>query len=367
MQKLEDFEHEALVHAGRISNPGIFLPASTGSRDIYYAGYVLGTVPLGGDWWPAMVPFLVESDARAFLMERGFGQNQQMGAWQTLSASGSGALTIDSLAHKMFIGELWCLPVYIHPFENPGLGLNRTGRLVLTSPDACNALNTQLGTKVDFQFISRMEGGQWQRGYIPFGRQNLHGHRVEEVLGHSGVTIGSGFDLGQQDEKHLRANGFDDWIIDVLQPYLGRKFAGYTRYDLFHEILRSGPMPMFRHKNEVDYLDQLSFQFYAQQIMQVWQNSRVPKAVKPGASGTDVIPTLKNFVDLSSAWQTVLVDYDLSRGRGHFQSSAFGKAMLEGDAKAAKTALAGETVDPHRRQAELSLVSGDNTDLSVSA
>lgn len=59
---------------------------------------------------------------------------------------------------------------------------------------------------IDMAFIARLEGGPVTRGYVP-----------DPDHSRSGVTIGTGFDLGQQ--KNL--NGLPRDLRERLAPYLG--------------------------------------------------------------------------------------------------------------------------------------------------
>ncbi|PRA31481.1 pesticin C-terminus-like muramidase [Pseudomonas poae] len=59
---------------------------------------------------------------------------------------------------------------------------------------------------IDMAFIARLEGGPAMRGYVP-----------DPEHSRSGVTIGTGFDLGQQ--KNL--NMLPQDLSDRLAPYLG--------------------------------------------------------------------------------------------------------------------------------------------------
>ena len=69
--------------------------------------------------------------------------------------------------------------------------------------------NSALG----FNFIQTVEGTENQ-GYVP---QNSYG----KVLGNSGVTVATGFDLGQR--KNADLAGLPPELIKKLQPYLGVK------------------------------------------------------------------------------------------------------------------------------------------------
>ena len=64
---------------------------------------------------------------------------------------------------------------------------------------------------IDFDFIKANEGFELQ-GYVPVDKNN-------KPLGHSGVTIASGFDLGQRCLKDIK--GFYKELKNKLIPYLG--------------------------------------------------------------------------------------------------------------------------------------------------
>ena len=74
------------------------------------------------------------------------------------------------------------------------------------------------------------EGPQQLRGYIPCnlasgGTANYKGGPNPEryaPMGVSGVTIGTGVDLGQTDAETLNGMGVSAGIVNQLRPYLGR-------------------------------------------------------------------------------------------------------------------------------------------------
>ncbi len=75
-------------------------------------------------------------------------------------------------------------------------------------------------------FLDKWETRQL-RGYIPCRKRNFTGHNKAadcgEVIGQSGVTVGTGLDLGQQGEADLRRMRLDDAIINRFRAYLGKK------------------------------------------------------------------------------------------------------------------------------------------------
>lgn len=77
------------------------------------------------------------------------------------------------------------------------------------------------------------EGPQQLRGYIPCdlttgGTANYYGGPNPEryvPMGISGVTIGTGVDLGQTDAATLGGMGVNPGIVSQLRPYLGQRQA----------------------------------------------------------------------------------------------------------------------------------------------
>lgn len=65
-----------------------------------------------------------------------------------------------------------------------------------------------------FKILGRFEGAGLVRGYIPTGRDGA-------ALGNSGVTIGTGIDLGQQTQAGLLAMGVPAGVVTKLLPYIG--------------------------------------------------------------------------------------------------------------------------------------------------
>lgn len=77
---------------------------------------------------------------------------------------------------------------------------------------------------IDFEFIKQNEGFELQ-GYVPVDKNN-------KPLGHSGVTIASGFDLGQRCLKDI--SGFYKELKNKLIPYLG--LQGEEALEVAHNL-----------------------------------------------------------------------------------------------------------------------------------
>lgn len=80
--------------------------------------------------------------------------------------------------------------------------------------------------RIDYAFLSSLEGGSKTDGYVPAA-----------AISRSGVTIATGFDLGQREEAELVRLGFPPHLIVRLKPYLGLQGA-IAQQHLVHHPLR---------------------------------------------------------------------------------------------------------------------------------
>lgn len=71
---------------------------------------------------------------------------------------------------------------------------------------------------IDYAFLSAREGGRKLDGYVPNPRRSA-----------SGVTIATGFDLGQRRRSELVALGLPHRLVQQLEPYLGAKRRDATK------------------------------------------------------------------------------------------------------------------------------------------
>lgn len=155
-------------------------------------------------------------------------------------------------------------------------------KIMQADPEVLAAINDQLGTKVNFAALSRFEGGQWTHGYVP-------------PAGRSGVTIGTGFDVGQWRASDLRNKlGMPDDIADRLAPY-----TGHIR-DSAVAQLRASPLSVTR--DEANVIDQASHRYFVRETMGYWDAHRGPDTPA--------------FRDLTSAQQTVLFSRSYHQGIG---------------------------------------------------
>ena len=72
-----------------------------------------------------------------------------------------------------------------------------------------NVIHTKIQREVDWTFIADKEGGNRTIGYVPDSKGS-----------NSGVTIDTGFDIGQHNVHDLENIGLDKALIEKLTPYL---------------------------------------------------------------------------------------------------------------------------------------------------
>ena len=73
------------------------------------------------------------------------------------------------------------------------------------------------------EILGRFEGKAVTKGYVPQDRDG-------NVLGVPGITVGTGFDLGQQDDLKLDALKLPEALTEKLRPYLGMKRGDAVKY-----------------------------------------------------------------------------------------------------------------------------------------
>ncbi|MFT6386702.1 MAG: hypothetical protein ACJAUP_000070 [Cellvibrionaceae bacterium] len=71
----------------------------------------------------------------------------------------------------------------------------------------------EMPDKIDYKFLSDLQGGSKKQGYVPAAG-----------VSKSGVTIATGFDLGQrkEEEADLTGLGLSGTLVTKLKPYLGK-------------------------------------------------------------------------------------------------------------------------------------------------
>jgi len=130
--------------------------------------------------------------------------------------------------------------------------------------------------KIDWSFISDREGGARAAGYIPTDRDG-------KVIGKSGLTIATGFDVGQMSIEELSNSGLSGDVVSLLSPYVGVTGENALK------VLNSSKAP-FLNAEQIAEVDRYTHAKTLGGLRRRYSNST------DGA----------NFFDLTSRQQTVL-------------------------------------------------------------
>lgn len=155
-----------------------------------------------------------------------------------------------------------------------------------------------MSLKVDFTFISELEGGQQLTAYVP-----------ASSISQSGVTIATGFDLGARDEHDLQKLGFSTDLISRLKPYLGLKKAEAVA-KLEHD-------PLSISQPEADLIDAAAKADATEFIVNLYDS-----AIASGA-----LP----FAELSAEAQTVIASVSYQYGNLSVRTPMFWAAVTAQD------------------------------------
>jgi hypothetical protein len=171
--------------------------------------------------------------------------------------------------------------------------VHRPSVSVHTDPSVYNSINGEFGSNVDFRYLSKWEGNQFLRGYVPF---------IKGVTaGKSGMTIATGFDIGQISASELNALDIPQETKTKISAFTSLKFTKMTRHQVAEVVAKHGPVPKLT-KAEADRIDFLIHRKHLSSAAVSW-NTRRKKGVP-------------EFKALPSAWQTVLFSRTFHQGVG---------------------------------------------------
>lgn len=150
---------------------------------------------------------------------------------------------------------------------------------------------------IDWTFIGKLEGAGIARGYVP-----------NPDTSNSGVTIATGFDLGQRSRAQIESMGLPDDLEARLVPYLGLRGRAALSYLNAH--------PLVLAPEEVAAIDQAVRADFSTRLANIYD------------AALDEGGTLAAFADLPGAAQTVIASVayqyglDLQRRTPRFWSLA---------------------------------------------
>jgi len=174
--------------------------------------------------------------------------------------------------------------------------------------------------KIDFNFISRLEGSSCT-GYVPDPKNSQ-----------SGVTIASGFDIGQRSESELKQAFSGDLCLKLL-PYSNK-----IKQDACDALTQQ---PLSISQEEADSINIYSHHHAQKKLIQEWQ------LAKP----------YTDFDLLSSACQTVVASVAFQYGNLALKTPNFWQQVTSGNWQSAYVNLRGfGDKYPSRRNIEADLL-----------
>jgi len=175
--------------------------------------------------------------------------------------------------------------------------------------------------QVDWDFIEAREGKGKTTGYVPITKG--------KTIGKSGVTIGSGVDLGSKNRKYFKDAGLDSTIIDKLEPFFGMKGAEAKKEAKKLKLTKAEATKVTTAVKKIE-LDNVTKAFN--------------KASKT------------KFSSLPKSWQTVITSVVFQYGTAQIKKQTFWKQITKGDFDAAYKNLRNWGEYPTRRNLEADLI-----------
>ena len=290
---------------------------------------VIGTEVLPFPWRDRTYKFINARSAEVYL-HNFYGNSTAMHSLRSLAASVStGSMRALSkeelvavLGAALVTGRAWVIEL-----PNAGPKSRFVGK---TDPAAFAPINPSLGTNVDFAYIASLEGDQWLRGYVPFKKGGI-------VAGRSGMTIASGFDVGQWKKTEILGMNLPKEVLAQILPYADMNFKTKTKAQVAAQVGKIGPVPEFKDKKYADLCDAAVFTVWLGRAFTDWNRKRQP--------GVPI------FAELPGGWQTVWLSRHYQAQSGPFETLA-----LAGKWKPAITALGAEPLYRSRTASEANLL-----------
>lgn len=154
---------------------------------------------------------------------------------------------------------------------------------------------------IDWSFIRSLEGFE-TKGYVP----KETNERVNRVV--SGVTIGSGFDLGQHRLEYLKELNLSKNLIKKLKPYIGLK-GKEAEEKLKH-------FPLVLTETEANAIDKAVKKDKALELIELYNKHTEGKI---------------DFYSLDKAVQTVIMSVAFQYGNLPTRTPNFWKVVTSGD------------------------------------
>lgn len=190
-----------------------------------------------------------------------------------------------------------CAPLPVSPVD--GIVPKKNRRLI--TPEETLDINAELTRKngckpvgINNELLSQYEGGSHKKAYVPWSEKTAKGNS-------SGVTIGSGFDLGQR--KHpdeLRAMGLPESLVQKFAPYLDKKRSDAVKF------LRDHPLTL--SEDETNMLNRCILIDMGKKAIRHW-DAEIAKQRKTW-------PNAPYFHEMNTDQQTIIFSRYYNEGQG---------------------------------------------------
>lgn len=175
--------------------------------------------------------------------------------------------------------------------------------------------HTKQMDKVNWNFISELEGKAVDTAYVPFEYGERTRHKAKEKFDdNSGVTIGTGVDLKTKNAEFLETLKVPLDIIEVLEPYFGLRGEEAGKY------LKDNPLVL--SPVDIKILDEAIQKYHANKIKSDYEKD----------SG-------KSWSDLTSNQQTVITSVGFQYGNMKHKTPNFWNGVISNDWKAVTNEL----------------------------
>ena len=190
-----------------------------------------------------------------------------------------------------------CAPLPVSPVD--GIVPKKNRRLI--TPEETLDINAELTRKngckpigINNGLLSQYEGGSQKKAYVPWSEKTAKGNS-------SGVTIGSGFDLGQRKRPdELRAMGLPESLVQKFAPYLGKKRSDAVKF------LRDHPLTL--SEDETNILNRCILIDMGKKAIRHW-DAEIDKQRKRW-------PNAPYFHEMNTDQQTIIFSRYYNEGQG---------------------------------------------------
>jgi hypothetical protein len=163
--------------------------------------------------------------------------------------------------------------------------------------------------KIDWNFIHILEGKAILKGYIPLNKDGT-------VMGQSGVTIASGFDIGQLTAEGLKSFKFSKTLENKLMPYVNKK------KEIALEFLKKNPLSITQ--GECDEITEKLQNQLSKQLESLYNShSKIAFSKIPAAAQTVIMSVAYQYGNLPrrtpNFWK-VVTSHDWERAVWHLNN-----------------------------------------------